>query len=177
MQEVKLYDPTRTPTNWLDIIQPHQYALFHVDVKSWGDCTPEGKPIMFSADSSCLIFDSLAEAEAYAAQKIAELPTVSCEIYDHEGKAKNPTKVFIHDTKRSFYTGTSTYQSDLFWGSFWIFVGVGGFFFISWWENWTYIFSCVVSSKPLVVGSVRFFGGISKWERHRNRVISESTNS
>jgi len=47
--------------------------------------TPPGGPV-------CTVFSNLAEAEEYATQQVAIVPTLRCRIYDHQGLAVQPVR-------------------------------------------------------------------------------------
>jgi hypothetical protein len=65
MQKVLLYDRTRIPPNWTELIRPGQCAVFLNDVQSSAPHTNDGLPIGSAEEFSCLLFDSLGEAEEY----------------------------------------------------------------------------------------------------------------
>ncbi len=96
MQELKPYDPTRKPSDWTDLIHPGQYAVFHTDVRSDIEKKPDGHFLSPGEDSTCLVFDSLAEAEAYCETKVEEISNLRCDIYDHTGKSKPPTLTYVN---------------------------------------------------------------------------------
>lgn len=170
MKEIKLYDPTRKPASWMEIIQPGQYAIFHIDASSCEECTADGRRLGEKEEGTCLIFDNKASAETYAQKKIAELPHIICELYDHHGKGRDPV-IFVNDLKRSFYAGTSKYQRDIFWGAIFFPTGIITFFIISWWEGWVYAFAPIIGSKFVIIGLIRLFGGISKWHSASGKKI------
>jgi len=51
----------------------------------------------------CTVFSTLAEAEAYATQQVALIPTLRCRIYDHQGLAVQP----IREIRGSQHKGDS----------------------------------------------------------------------
>src|SRR6266403_3547653 len=83
MQELKLYDPTRKPSDWTDLVHSGQYAVFHTDVQSDTEKKPDGRFLGPDEESTCLVFDSLAEAEAYCEAKVERISNLRCDIYDH----------------------------------------------------------------------------------------------
>lgn len=88
MQQLKLYDPARKPTEWTGMVHDGQYAVFHSDMATDIERTPEGNCLQPGEDSTCLVFDSLVEAESYCESKVAQIPHLRCDIYDHTGKSK-----------------------------------------------------------------------------------------
>src|SRR5579859_5752725 len=85
MQILKLYDPTRKPAEWTGLIHPGQYAVFHSDIATDVEKNPDGYYLKPGEDSACAIFDSLEEAESYCENKVAAIPNLRCDIYDHTG--------------------------------------------------------------------------------------------
>ncbi|HXA85427.1 MAG TPA: hypothetical protein VNZ47_10145, partial [Candidatus Dormibacteraeota bacterium] len=69
MQQLKLYDPARKPTEWTGLVHSGQFAVFHSDVATDVERVADGHYLQSGEDSTCLVFDSLAEAEAYCESK------------------------------------------------------------------------------------------------------------
>jgi hypothetical protein len=95
MQEIKVYDSNRKPVSWMEIIQPHQYALFHQHSRMGTPLTSDGQPLTNELNGTCLIFDSLAEAEEYARNKVAQSPLIACHIFDSAGKANEQSILLL----------------------------------------------------------------------------------
>src|SRR5437879_6319507 len=96
MQELSLYDPDRNPRDWKDIIRPGQYAVFITDLHSDVEKKADGHFLTPGEESSCLLFDSLPEAEAYCEAKVEEIPNLRCDIYDHLGKGKPAALTYVN---------------------------------------------------------------------------------
>ena len=47
-------------------------------------------------DSTCLVFDSLPEAESYCETKVEQITSLRCDIYDHTGKSKPPMLTYMN---------------------------------------------------------------------------------
>jgi hypothetical protein len=94
-QEIRLYDPRRRPSSWSKIIQPHQCAVFLRDtelgVAVGRDCAPRG-----SATGTCILFDAVADAEAFCRGFVTAHPQISCEILDSGGPANPPLITITH---------------------------------------------------------------------------------
>lgn len=95
MQEVALYDPNRKPASWMEIIQPTQYAVFLRDVENGAPLTRDGHYLDPGMKVSCLIFDSLEEAEQYCRREIEGLPNLRCDVFDSDGRANPPVATFV----------------------------------------------------------------------------------
>src|SRR5215470_15252458 len=125
MLELKLYDPSRRPPNWTGLIHPGQYAVFHCDVHTDLERKADGNSLAPDEDSTCLVFDSLEEAEAYCESKVGEIPSLRCEIYDHTGKSTPPKLTYVNQAH------LKTPGKHAFWG--WILVAAGG---VCFWIQW-----------------------------------------
>lgn len=71
-----------------------QVAVFMHDVKSHAPLDPNGKPVPRN-QAACYVFDSMADAEQFCAEKVAAIEHLHCEIYDHRGKIY-PLREFTH---------------------------------------------------------------------------------
>src|SRR5579859_3467225 len=96
MQVLKLYDPARKRAEWTGLVHPGQYAVFHSDIATDVEKTSDGRYLKPGEDSTCTIFDSLAEAEAYCEAKVEAIPNLRCDIYDHTGKSHPPLLTYVN---------------------------------------------------------------------------------
>jgi hypothetical protein len=71
-----LYDPAATPSTWCERMSPGEFAVHTSNL------------------STCTVFPSLPEAEAFAAEQVAAAPTTRCRIYDHQGFIGEPLREF-----------------------------------------------------------------------------------
>ena len=122
MQTLKLYDPTRKPAEWTGLVHSGQYAVFHSDIATDVEKTPDGKYLGPGEDSVCFVFDSLPEAEAYCEAKVEAIPSLRCDIYDHNGKSGPPTFTYVNQAQlkapsRRAYWGWALIAASvpLFW--------------------------------------------------------------
>jgi hypothetical protein len=94
-----LFDPNAQPQCWNERMTSSEYAVLysHQPVPShYHNGTP-------SAGPTCTVFSTLAEAEVYATQQVALIPTLRCRIYDHQGLAVQP----IREIRGTQYKGES----------------------------------------------------------------------
>lgn len=98
MHEVKLYDRGRNPANWMQIIKSSEFAVFHYDLKS-AAMTDAAGIFPAASEETCVILSSLTDAEEYCRHKVAELPSLRCEIHDSAGKARPPLLVVVNPAK------------------------------------------------------------------------------
>jgi len=94
-----LHDPSRNPTSWTEIIRQGQYAAFAKTVEAGASCDPDGRPFPTAEDATCLLFDSLAETEAYCQQQIEHAPEVRFDVFDSSGRTGPPLLVVVHPSK------------------------------------------------------------------------------
>ena len=165
MRELRLYDPARTPKAWTDIIRPGQYAVFHSDVRTDVEKKPDGHYLSPGEESICLVFDSLAEAEAYCEAKVEEIPSLRCDIYDHLGKGKPPALTYVHQAeiqapKRYALLG-------------WILIAASVVFF--WWDwhrQWVLIVPTIVGLNLVFAGLRLIYWGVGGTEKRRSKKSS-----
>jgi hypothetical protein len=146
MQELKLYDPDRRPKDWTDIIRPGQYAVFHSDLRTDVEKKPDGRFLAPGEESFCLVFDSLPEAEAYCEAKVAEIPSLRCDIYDHMGKSKPPRLTYVNQAQ------VKAPRRHAHWG--WVLISLSVPCF---WIEWHWHGTLIV---PLIVGLNLVFAGL-----------------
>jgi hypothetical protein len=84
-----LFDPNAQPQCWNERMTSNEYAVLYSGTQpapsDYRDDTPATGP-------SCTVFSTLAEAEEYATQQVALIPTLRCRIYDHQGLAIQPIR-------------------------------------------------------------------------------------
>ena len=84
-----LFDPEARPQNWNERMGPGEYAVLY----SGGQPRVAGHEGEGGGEApACTVFGSLVEAEAHAAAKVAEEPTLRCRIYDQHGLAGQPVR-------------------------------------------------------------------------------------
>jgi hypothetical protein len=146
MQLLKLYDPSRKPAEWTDLVRRGQYAVFHSDVQTDVEKNSDGYYLRPGEESTCLIFDTLTEAEAYCEAKVEQVPNLRCDIYDYFGKSKPPTLTYVNKT----HVKAPARRAN--WG--WALVAASLPFF---WIEWHWHGTLVV---PMVLGINLVFAGL-----------------
>ena len=144
--ELKLYDPARKPAEWTGLVHAGQFAVFHSDVATDVERAPDGHYLQPGEDSTCLVFDSLAEAEAYCEAKVEEIANLRCDIYDHTGKSKPPLLTYVNKIH------VNVPARRVYWG--WALVAASLPLF---WIEWHWHGTLVV---PMVVGINLVFAGL-----------------
>lgn len=167
MQTLKLYDPARKPAEWTDLVHAGQFAVFHSDVATDMEKAPDGRYLKPVDESVCLVFDSLAEAEAYCEARIEAIPSLRCDIYDHTGKSRPAMLTFVSKAQ------LKAPAQRAYWG--WALIATSIPLF---WIEWHWHGTLVV---PMVVGFNMIFAGLrlvywGKGGTEKRRAQSESKN-
>jgi hypothetical protein len=105
MQVLRLYDPAREPPGWLQVIRPTQFAAFPTLVESGAICDADGVPTS-SDDASCVIFDSLSEAERFCRDRVAAVPALRFDIRDATGLRQPPLFTIVHPAREDALDGS-----------------------------------------------------------------------
>ena len=105
MIPLRLYDRTRTPTSWTDIIQPGQFVAFAKTIETGAPCDATGRPFAAVEDATCLVFDGLGGAEAFCREQVERAPDVQFEIFDSSGRAQAPLLVIVDPSKANRLEG------------------------------------------------------------------------
>jgi hypothetical protein len=95
-REFKVYDKARASPDWTSIVSPTQCAVFFKDLETAAPLSLDGAPISRMTDCTFLLFDRLDEARRFCETRVAQHPSMCCEIFDSEGKAKPPLLTIVH---------------------------------------------------------------------------------
>jgi hypothetical protein len=158
MREVRMYDPARWPPHWTEMMSSGQYAVVHCDaatgltVDSRGDLAPDSL-------ATCFIFDRLRDAENYCQQKIEAFPSLICEIYDREGKAKPPLETFASRARQ--HAERSIWRSRVLWGNILTAFAVLGLW-IDWRSDWVRMWPTILGLKCLTVAIILYAWDIAQ---------------
>ena len=96
-REIKVYDQSRSPRNWHELLTPSQCAVFFKRIDSEQPVSPADELVRFH-DCTFLLFDKLEEARRFCEAKVMEFPQMSCEIFTSRGKAEPPLLTILHPT-------------------------------------------------------------------------------
>jgi hypothetical protein len=105
MISLRLYDRTRTPSSWTDIIGPEQFVVFAKIFDTGAPCDHDGRPFVSVEDSRCLLFEGLGQAEAFCRTQVNRAPHVRFEIFDSNGRAEPPLLVIVDSSKQARLDG------------------------------------------------------------------------
>src|SRR5215469_15128441 len=94
-REIKVYDESRHPRNWHELLAPWQCAVFFSRINSVEPLSPQGTAVSLR-DCTFLLFDKLDDARQYCEAKVQECPHMRCEIFDSKGMAKAALLTISH---------------------------------------------------------------------------------
>ena len=105
MIALRLYDRSRTPSSWTEIIRAGQFVAFAKTFDTGAPCDADGKPFARVEDVSCFLFDSLADANGFCRDRVTHTPNVRFEIFDSAGRKEPPLVVIVHPSKQEQLEG------------------------------------------------------------------------
>jgi hypothetical protein len=105
MQIVRLYDRTREPQGWMQIIRPTEFAVFATLADSGAVCDADGV-LTSTEDASCVIFETLPEAEAFCRERVAQIPSLRFDILDAAGLRRAPLFTIVHPSRAAALDGS-----------------------------------------------------------------------
>ena len=136
-----------------------QCAVLHFDVKTMSARDAGGRES--SSSNLPLIFDNLADAERYAKDKVAAMPTLGCRIYDRDGKVL-ATLADGQVTQR--FHGQPAARRSLLWGMLLLLVGVG-LISLDVRMGYRLIFGVFLGVRVLWTAAFKLIDGIGGWKR------------
>jgi hypothetical protein len=109
MQIVRLYDRTREPQGWMQIIRPTEFAAFSTLADSGAVCDADGVPTS-TDDASCIIFETLPGAEAFCRERVAQNASLRFDILDAAGRRRPPLFTIVHPSRAGALDGSPAKQ-------------------------------------------------------------------
>lgn len=163
MTLTRIYDPARVPAHWTELILPGQFAVFIYDARTRVARDAEGG--WLNAPSLALCGD-LTEAVSFAMDVVARQPDLCCEIYDHEGKSKDPLRVIYNPAVRGKYHGLGYAKRETLWGSITLLLGIT-FIVTDARRDLAWIWGYVIGVKLTLVGGSFLVRGLVGLYEHR----------
>lgn len=96
---VRVYDPTRQPRDWAELIQPQEYVVFASQIEGGVPSDFEGQPTSH-ARAVCGLAASLAEAQRVGDELVACHPTLRLDVFDAHGRSRPPLLTVVHPSRR-----------------------------------------------------------------------------
>jgi hypothetical protein len=168
MQTIRLYDPTREPPGWMQVIQPHEFAAFATFADSGVVCDADGTPTN-GDDDSCVTFDSFQAAEAFCRERVERLPRLRFDILDAAGLRRPPLLTVVHPSRAASMDGSPTRRR---WNAY----AAIGLFAIGpplIWFDWTYYDGVMIM--PTILGINALLIAIRLLVMNRGHVSAERT--
>lgn len=107
VRTVRLYDPSRHPRDWMDIVQPGQFAVFASSIDDGAPRSADDAPMRHDA-ATCVIVDSLAEAEALCRERVERHPALRFDVFDASGRSRPPLLTVTHPARASKVEGDAS---------------------------------------------------------------------
>jgi hypothetical protein len=93
-REFKIYDKSRTG-DWMSSVGPTQCVAFFKDFHTAAPMSYRCESFLKMSDCTFLLFDRLDEARSFCEAAVNEHPSICAEIFDHQGRAKEPLLVVV----------------------------------------------------------------------------------
>jgi hypothetical protein len=87
------------------MVQRGQYVAFAKTIDTGAPCDRDGRPFPTIDAATCLLFDSLTEAERFCRQQVDRSSEVRFEIFDSTGRTNPPLLVIVHPAKMARLEG------------------------------------------------------------------------
>ncbi len=134
MQIVRVVDPSRQPPNWTDIIRAGQFVAFSKNIDSGVPCDAAGLPFESSDSLTCVIFDSLAEADAFCTESVQRVPGLRFDVFDSAGRTQPALLTVVHPSRVATLDGNPRSARINAWASI-VLVGAAPIlFWVDWWK-------------------------------------------
>jgi hypothetical protein len=140
-----LFDAGARPQGWNERMKPGEYAILYSSLRLGSYA--ENSAAM--REPFCSVFSALADAEEYATEQIALLPTLGCRIYDHQGLGRQP----IREIRGSKYKGEKE-MSPRFrrWWGYGLFLGGMVLLVVDWRADFGLLWPAMFATRMMPIG-------------------------
>lgn len=166
MREVRVYDEHRAAV-WFDSLGPDEAALFYVDAKTGQNRNQYGRRITAYWDRTCLVFESLDDAERFAANAVREVPTLACRVFTREGGPDQPAKT-VSNEEAERPVDVSRLKRKMALGVSFIGIGIFGIW-LDYRADWLLYLGLLIGVKFLTVGPILIIESINDWHADSQR--------
>jgi hypothetical protein len=140
-----LFDPHARPQGWNERMKPGEYAILYSSLRLGSDADNSGA----IREPFCSVFSTLTDAEEYAAQQVALLPTLGCRIYDHHGLGRQP----IREIRGTEYKGEEEISPRFRrWWGYGLFFGGVLLFAVDWRADFALLWPAMFATRMLPIG-------------------------
>lgn len=84
----------------MEIVRPWQFAAFAKNLDTGVPSDADGRPFADATLATCMIFDSLDEAQTFCEGAVTRTPAVRFEIFDGAGRANPPLMTVVDASRR-----------------------------------------------------------------------------
>jgi len=170
MQIVRVYDATRQPPNWRELIQPGQLVAFSKQVTSGAPCDEHGRPFVPPDAATCLIVDTLAEADAFCRAQVEQHPEVQFDLFaGAAGRSQPPLLTIVHPSRAARLEGNPrSVRFGLAAGAALVLAGP-----LSIWYEWAKYEGLLIW--PTVVGINLIIAGLRLIQLNASHLVAEKT--
>lgn len=96
MQVLRLYDPSRRPPSWTDIIRDGEFAAFAKNLDTEAPSDHDGHPVAAVTDATCVLFDSLEDARRFCEERTQHNPSIRFDVFDSTGRVNPPLLTIVN---------------------------------------------------------------------------------
>src|SRR5580704_16347550 len=145
LRTLLLFDPGARPQGWNERMQPGEYAILYSSLRLASDAENSAA----IREPFCSVFSTLTDAEEYAAQQVALLPTLRCRIYDHHGLGRQP----IREIRGIGYKGEAEISPRFRrWLGYGLFFGGVMLFAVDWRADFGLLWPAMFATRMMPIG-------------------------
>lgn len=176
MDSLRIYDPARRPPNWTDIIRPGQFVAFSKNINTGAPCDAEGRPFGSPDRVTCMMFESLAEAEAFCRDRVLRVPTLRLDVFDSAGRALPPLLTVVHPSRVASLDGNPRAARINMWGAMVLAAAAPVLFWLDWWKyDGRLILPTILGINMLLIAArlIQLNGAYASAERSRRERLEK----
>jgi hypothetical protein len=167
-REFKIHDKNRTG-DWMSLVGPKQCAAFFKDFKTSAPVSYRGEPFATMSDCTFVLFDRLDEAKRFCEAQVKEHPMICAEVFDHEGRAKEPLMVVIDESlAEKAELSQSSARRRKIWAIALFCFGLPLIAY-DWSKDWDLIWPAVLGFNMIIVALRLLYWNTARADRYRER--------
>jgi hypothetical protein len=167
-REFKIYDKN-WPGDWMSRVGPTQCVALFKDFHTAAPVSYRGESFPKMTDCTFVLFDSLDEAKTFCEAQVRQHPSMCAEIFDHQGRAKDPLVVVVDSTvAEKAELSRSSVRRRKVW-AFVLFCIAVPLIAWDWSKDWDLIWPAVLGLNIGVFGLRLLYWNTARAERNRER--------
>ena len=167
-REFRIYDKSRAG-GWTSLVGPTQCAVLFKDFETAAPVSYRGEPFQKMSDCTFVLFDRLDEAKSFCEAQVKRHPSMCAEIFDHEGRAKEPLAVVMDaSVAEKGELSASSVRKRRIWAAT-LFCAGAPLIAYDWSKEWDLIWPAVLGINMTVVGLRLLYWNTGRAERNRER--------